>query len=444
MEYYDVDIVVLSNIPKDLGPDVDVKVGFPTKDPWSLPFGYKELLAKHATEYDLFIYTEDDTLITERNIEAFEKETMVLPEEYIAGFLRYEVFPDGRRAYPDMHSHFHWDVNSVVRFGNSLFAYHTNEHSACFILTQGQLRKAINSGGFMLPPRIGRYDMLVTAATEPYTGCGMKKLICISRLDDFSLHHLPNVYLGILGLDEAIGKLEVERLISLASCKTELPPGPLFEPYPLRDSDRWNKQYYEAQRDDVMDLVPRDARSVLSIGCGCGNTEAVLVNRGIRVTGIPLDAIVSAVVETRGIEILPPDFELASKKLEGRQFDCILILDILQQVRNPVSIMNTYRGFLRDGGAIIVSVPNWNYYGTLRQRLTVRGRAGLECRATARSEGVHRTSKTRVTGWLYESGFRRFKHGGTPGPRLEKISRWTFGLADGVLCRNIVISARRR
>ena len=38
-----VDIVVLSNIPKDLGSDIEVIVGAPTKDPWSLPFGHKRI-----------------------------------------------------------------------------------------------------------------------------------------------------------------------------------------------------------------------------------------------------------------------------------------------------------------------------------------------------------------------------------------------------------------
>ena len=199
MARFSVDIVVFSNIPKDLGPDVEVIVGLPTKDPWSLPFGHKALFAERMQQYDLFIYSEDDTLITERNIDAFVKMTKILPEKYIAGFLRYEISEKGRKYYNDFHNHFHWDPNSVLTIGEYIFAYYTNEHSACFILTQGQLQKAINSGGFLLPPRKGRYDMLVTAATDPYTQCGLKKLICISHLDDFCIHHLPNVYIGKIG-----------------------------------------------------------------------------------------------------------------------------------------------------------------------------------------------------------------------------------------------------
>ena len=444
MDRHEVKIVVLSNIPKDLGPDVEVKVGLPCRDPWSLPFGYKTLFAERAEEYDLFIYTEDDTLITEKNLDAFAEVTRVLPGDFVAGFLRYEVSPEGRRFYPDMHSHFHWDPNSVMRFGNSLFASYTNEHAACFILTQVQLRRAIDSGGFMLPPRRGRYDMLVTAATEPYTSCGTQKLICISRIGDFCLHHLPNAYCGILGLDMEVGMSDINRLESYASESSKISRGPLFEHHPLRDSDGWNKKYYENRRDDIIKLVPRDARRVLSVGCGCGTTEAELVKRGIEVVGIPLDAIIGALAGTKGIAMLSPDFELAAKELDGQQFDCILMMDILQLLRDPVAIMRQYCVFLRDGGTVLVSVPNWNYLGILRQRLSTRGRASFECRATARSAGVHRTTKARVTGWLRQGGLSRVTHAAEAEPRLERIQKWTLGLADELLCRNLLISARRQ
>src|ERR1700688_853748 len=85
---YEVDIIVLSNLSKDLGPDVEVKVGLPTKDPWSLPFSHKQLFADRRSNYDLFIYSEDDMLVTERNIRAFLAATEILKKNEIAGFLR--------------------------------------------------------------------------------------------------------------------------------------------------------------------------------------------------------------------------------------------------------------------------------------------------------------------------------------------------------------------
>lgn len=68
---FDVDIFVLSEAPKDYGKEVNVLVGLPSPDPWSLPFAHKRLFADHAEDYDLFIYTEDDTLIREENLRAY-------------------------------------------------------------------------------------------------------------------------------------------------------------------------------------------------------------------------------------------------------------------------------------------------------------------------------------------------------------------------------------
>jgi len=81
---FPVDVVVLSNIPKDLGDDVEVKVGLPGKDPWSLPFGHKQLFADRIEQYDAFIYSEDDILVTENNIRAFLEVTPKLEDDEIA------------------------------------------------------------------------------------------------------------------------------------------------------------------------------------------------------------------------------------------------------------------------------------------------------------------------------------------------------------------------
>lgn len=170
---YDVHVVVLSDSAKDLGPDVEVKVGLPAKDPWSLPFGHKQLFVERQDDYDLFIYSEDDTLITQRNIEAFLAATAVLPPDRIAGFLRYEEDGQGQRYCSSMHSHYHWRPGSLRRYGGDSYAYYTNMHSAAFLLTQSQLKHCIASGGFAVGPHQGRYDLLCTAATDRSCPCNL-------------------------------------------------------------------------------------------------------------------------------------------------------------------------------------------------------------------------------------------------------------------------------
>ena len=74
-----VDIVVISNAPKDLGSDIQVVVGLPSENPWSLPFAHKPIFAQKVEAYDLFLYTEDDMGMTETNVRAFLQVTPSSP-----------------------------------------------------------------------------------------------------------------------------------------------------------------------------------------------------------------------------------------------------------------------------------------------------------------------------------------------------------------------------
>ena len=143
-----------------------------------------------------------------------------------------------------------------------------------FILNERSIEKGNQLGRILLPPRRGRYDMFVTAATDPYTQCGMKKLICISHLDDFCVHHLPNAYVDKMGLYAEWADLEIERLKTIQG--TNAIRGPLFETNTLLDDEDsvWYKKYYEPVRKDIISLIPKDVQRVLSVGCSCGSTES--------------------------------------------------------------------------------------------------------------------------------------------------------------------------
>jgi hypothetical protein len=113
----DVDIVVLSEAPKDLGPGVEVVVGLPSRNPWSLPFAHKAIFAREIDNYDLFLYSEDDIQFTERNIQAFLGATKELDTDEVAGFLLYEKDKVGMTWLTGFWENFHWEPESVRRRG---------------------------------------------------------------------------------------------------------------------------------------------------------------------------------------------------------------------------------------------------------------------------------------------------------------------------------------
>jgi SAM-dependent methyltransferase len=437
---HEVHVVVLSNIPRDLGPDVEVIVGLPARNPWSLPYRHKQLFAERLGDYDLFIYSEDDILIQSRHIEAFLEVTEVLPETEIAGFLRYEEDAAGRRYCDSIHAMFHWLPASVRFRGPHTFARFTNDHAAAYLLTQDQLRRALASGGFLVAPHEGRYDMLCSAATDPYTQCGAVKVICLSRLGDFLLHHLSNRYVGQMGISLDELRVQVNALLrcgSDTSLQTEL-----LTTVTRLETTEWDKWYYDRPRQDVLQEVPPEARRVLSVGCGAGNTEAALIARGQEVIGIPLDRVVAESARTRGVRLTSPDLAAAFHHLQGERFDAALLVHVLQYVPDPRRLLRDCAEHLAEKGKIVLVVPNFRFLGYRRNgrrdpRLWTARNPFLEA-------GLHRTTAALVDRWVTDSSALRVTR-----VRYNETSRWrplirrANGLAGPLLARDVLLVAER-
>ena len=86
-------------------------MAYPVGTPGRSPFVIKSFLRDRLESYDLFVYSEDDMLITENNLRAFLEVSQVLRDDEIAGFFRIESGSNGDVNYPDVHGNFHWDVD---------------------------------------------------------------------------------------------------------------------------------------------------------------------------------------------------------------------------------------------------------------------------------------------------------------------------------------------
>ncbi len=354
-----VDIIVFSNIQKKLDRNIEVRVGLPSENPWSLPFAHKSVFAERVESYDLFIYTENDILIKEGNINAFLWATKLLPKNKIAGFMLYEEDPVNEKNHVDVHDNYHWDPKSVETIDGYTFAHFTNEHSACYLLTREQLRVAVESGGYLTPPREGKYDMLCTAATDPYTQCGFTKVVCISHFEEFCLHHLPNAYVGRFGIGEREFRRQLLALIEIAMGERQRTEFLEREENVSRVTRR--KSYYEPNDEEVLSLVPQDTINVLSIGCGSAEIEGRLVSKGINCACIPLDNVIGAIAEMKSVSTLSPELGTALKSIVERKFDCIIMLNILHLIDSPVEFMQKCKHLLKPQGVCIGTIPIKDY-----------------------------------------------------------------------------------
>ena len=437
---HEVEIVVLSNIEKKLPHGVELRVGLPTKNPWSLPFAHRSIFSERADEYDLFVYSEDDTLITAGHIDAFLQATQVLERDEIAGFLRSEEGPDGTLFYSTIHRHYHWDPASVVRRGDHTFAHFTNEHGACYLLTREQLHRAIASGGFCVAPHEGRYDMLVSAATDPYTQCGFRKLVCISSLENFTCKHLTNKYVGRTGLEKRLVEMQINALNEIGS-------GHRISSEPMRvhtylPGTRWAKSYYEPRRDDLLGLVPRGAERILSLGCGWGETEASLIARGAQVMAIALDAVIAEVARSKGIAVVPASLADGWKHIAPGSLDVILVSGVLHLVDDPADILRRYGNALASDGAIVISVPNVQHLAVRLKRLG--GASEFETLQDYERSGVHSVSFALVRAWIESAGLEIQHSEPTFAPRWSTYNKLSVGLVPGLWADEFLVRVRKR
>lgn len=367
---FDTDVVVFSEAPKNLGDGVRVLVGLPGKNPWSLPFAHKAFFAENVDHYDLFIYTEDDMDVTEGNVQAFLRAMPDLEFDEIAGFLRYETNPDGTRILTDVHGTFHWKPESVKRRGSHTIAEFTNEHAGFYILTPFQLKRAIASGGFLKAPYQGRYGLPETAATDPYTCCGFRKVIVISELDNFLIRHMSNLYVNRHGESMPAFQEQVQTLMNIREGKHPVSVLCPTEPRILQRT--YYKSYYEKPCEELLRTVPEHAKSILSVGCGWGATERTLKQRGARITALPLDSVVGAAAERSGFEVVYGAMDECFTRLGERKFDCVLLTNLLHLLPDPKRALEQCCGFVGEGGTLVISGPNFHSVPVLLKRVLNR------------------------------------------------------------------------
>jgi 2-polyprenyl-3-methyl-5-hydroxy-6-metoxy-1,4-benzoquinol methylase len=433
------DIVVLSDTPKDFGADIKVQVGLPSKDPWTLPFAHKDVFVQNINAYDLFLYNEDDIRITEAHINAFLEATKVLHDDEIAGFMRYEVDSAGLRYFCDVHGRYRWDPRFTRQRGAQVFGFFTNEHAGCFLLTQDQLRRSIASGGFRVPPHKGRYGLPESAATDPYTQCGFRKMISLTNFEDFMVHHMSNKYVGKSGLENSDMYKQIRILMgSNGNLQSEKP---LFEIESKTLHSRCSKSYYEPYRRELVSLIPQSARSVLSVGCGWGVTEAALQESQKSVTAIPLDSVIAPLAEARGLKVIQGSLESARAQLQGEKFDCLLFSHELHLFADPVAVLRDFAPLLGADGCVVASVPNLAQASVAYRRAT--GDPEYRNLSSYESAGFHLTSRRTLESWFAQSGFKLEQAFYEIPERAKFADRLSLGMAGSLLGSKLNVRASK-
>lgn len=117
---------------------------------------------------------------------------------------------------------------------------------------------------------------------------------------------------------------------------------------------------YRTTRPEVTDLVPLRCRRVLDLGCSVGEVGAVLRERGHAVIGIEVNPRWAEQAGSRLDSVIQADVEfLAENSADvGGPFDCVVMADILEHLRDPWLVVRWVADLLTPSGCVVVSVPN--------------------------------------------------------------------------------------
>lgn len=132
--------------------------------------------------------------------------------------------------------------------------------------------------------------------------------------------------------------------------------------------------YFLGARPEVAELVPKEAKRVLDVGCGFGGFGRTLRARGVpEIFGVELNPQARSHLAGTYTDYWIGDVEQIVIPPETGEFDCIVFADVLEHLRDPWGTLARYVSRLAPGGSVVASIPNVRNIGLLFN-LIVRGR----------------------------------------------------------------------
>jgi len=122
------------------------------------------------------------------------------------------------------------------------------------------------------------------------------------------------------------------------------------------------KVYGSQGNPDVLNLVPRNAKYVLDVGCGAGSLANSLQQRGCTVDGI---SISEAELEQAGPFLRRgylQNLEMGLPEEISSKYDVVVCSHVLEHICYPDKLLSDIRDALVDNGQLIIALPNIMHY----------------------------------------------------------------------------------
>ena len=128
-----------------------------------------------------------------------------------------------------------------------------------------------------------------------------------------------------------------------------------------------SKVYQNAGNHGLITLLDKECISILDIGCGAGDNAKLFLtaNSDVNIYGITLSTSEARIAQQYMKNCWTADIErdLPADILNMR-FDALIFSHVLEHLRDPGEVIARYISLLREGGEVLIAVPNilsWRY-----------------------------------------------------------------------------------
>jgi len=122
----------------------------------------------------------------------------------------------------------------------------------------------------------------------------------------------------------------------------------------------------------ILQRIGIDRRRILEVGVGSGTTSSYLAENGASVTGIDISLPALRNAQRRGATFAIVGGDCCALPFADSSFDVVLHQGVLEHFRDPLPILREQRRVLKDGGSLLVDVPQRYQLYTLMKRRRIR------------------------------------------------------------------------
>lgn len=108
----------------------------------------------------------------------------------------------------------------------------------------------------------------------------------------------------------------------------------------------------------IFKQIPHSSK-VLEIGCASGKLANILtIAKKCEVYCVEKDCMMAGIAKNKCVEMLNIDIENEELPYESEAFDCIVLGNVLEHMRDPTKVLSGLKNYLSKNGFLIYSVPN--------------------------------------------------------------------------------------